>query len=273
MNPGFPQQELLDLLQNAVNTDSRIGAAWLEGSFGRGNADRYSDIDLHLLLDESVIDSFRAGAEGWLAALRPLALYRLMFGGSMINALTRDGLRLDIWLHAGKTREIDERKAKVLVDREGALQQGKRPDAPKPEALAAQLEQQIREFWRCIALMPSVLGRGELLVSLIGIGIEIPLLSDVLINGYGIERDSGVKRLNVFLPEGLQRKMEQALEINGLSAASMANAHWRLARIMQEEGRKIAARHNFAYPAELERDVLAYVRDELAQLGVVEAMV
>ncbi len=81
--------EYLKLLKTQIANDGRILAAWLEGSLGRGNADRYSDIDLHLLLADGSLDSFRAAAEQWLAAIRPLVLFNTMFEGKMINGLRR----------------------------------------------------------------------------------------------------------------------------------------------------------------------------------------
>ena len=44
------QQRFIDDVTHAVETDARVLAAWLEGSYGRGDADRFSDVDLHLLL-------------------------------------------------------------------------------------------------------------------------------------------------------------------------------------------------------------------------------
>jgi hypothetical protein len=39
---------------------------------------------------------------------------------------------------------------------------------------------------------------------------------------------------------------------------------------MQEEGRKIAVLHSFAYPLEVESAALEYVMDEFAMLGLIE---
>ncbi len=83
------QASFLADLRDRLGGDAQIRAAWLAGSFGRGNADRYSDIDLHLLLAD--VEAFRSGAREWLASLRPLVLYKLLFEGQMINALTDDG--------------------------------------------------------------------------------------------------------------------------------------------------------------------------------------
>jgi hypothetical protein len=100
------------------------------------------------------------------------------------------------------------------------------------------------------------------------LGVDVNILTDVIISGYGIPRDSGVKRLNPFLPEALRAEIEQALSFDGLTNSGLAQANQALARIMQEQGRKIAARHGFEYPAELEKAVMDYVARELAAMGM-----
>ncbi|MCC6454663.1 MAG: nucleotidyltransferase domain-containing protein [Caldilineaceae bacterium] len=263
------QTEYLHKLQAALEAAPTIKAAWLTGSFGRGNADRYSDIDLNLWLDAVDLEGFRQGTETWLNELRPLVLFTWMFNDRMANCLTVDGLRLDLWLHSDGMPQLDESRVQVLLDRENALQFGASVAEPDAAALKKRLAQQIREFWRCIALTPAVIGRDERIVSLMGLTVESNILTDVLISGYGIPRDSGVKRLNPFLPEGLRAEIEQALAFDGLSLSSLVQAHLALARIMQAQGRQLATRHDFAYPAEVERAALAYVMRELGAMDVV----
>ena len=173
-----------------------------------------------------------------------------------------------MWLHTDAPR-LDGNKVKILLDRDQALQVESSTPAVDPAALSKRLEDQICEFWRCIALTPAVIGREEHIVSLFGLGIEVNILSDVIINGYEVARDSGVKRLNPFLPATLRTKIEAALALDGLTNSSLVQAHLALARIMQEEGRKLATRHGFAYPVELETAALEYTMRELAMVGVV----
>ena len=45
-------QEYLKAFVDKADSDGRILAVWLEGSFAKGTADRYSDIDIHLLVAE-----------------------------------------------------------------------------------------------------------------------------------------------------------------------------------------------------------------------------
>ena len=96
----YDLQDALEQLTAMLRTDPHIRAAWLAGSLGRGDADRYSDIDLHVLLVEADLAAFQAGVEEWLGARRPLALCKLIFGGKMLNALSADGVRIDLWLNA-----------------------------------------------------------------------------------------------------------------------------------------------------------------------------
>ena len=264
------QAEYLHKLQTAIEAEARIKAAWLTGSFGRGNADRYSDIDINLWLDSADLDDFRKGTQAWLNELRPLVLFNWMFNDRMANCLTVDGLRIDLWVHTDAAPTLDKSRVQVLLDRENALKFGASPVTQDANALKNRLLQQISEFWRCIALTPTAIGRDERIVSFFGISIDVMILTDVLISGYEIPRDSGVKRLNPFLPEGLRIEIEEALTFDGLTNNSLAQATLALARIMQVEGRQIASRHGFDYPAELETAVLEYVMPELAAIGIVD---
>lgn len=263
------QHEYLQALQMALEAKPAVKAAWLTGSFGRGNADRYSDIDLNLWLDAAAMDDFRHGTETWLNAVRPLVLFRWMFNDRMVNALTADGLRLDLWLHTDVPK-LDPSKVKVMINRDDALEFAASVAAPDAAALKQRLLDQIREFWRCIAMTPVIAGRGESLVGLFGLTIEVNILTDVVISGYGIARDSGVKRLNPFLPEALRAEIESAVDLNGLTNRNLVNAHLALARIMQREGRTIASRHSFDYPVDIETAALDYTQREVAELDMVE---
>lgn len=257
------QHEFLADLQQKLAADPQIEAAWLAGSFGRGNADRYSDIDLHLLVNDA--SGFRAGARAWLEALRPLVLYKVIFDGQMINALTAAGLRIDLWLHASApAHALDPASHRVLIDRAGALRlEAPAPAPPDPAQLSATLLAQIEEFWRCIALLPTVIGRRELLVAFTGLNVELTLATDLLLAGYGRTRERGVKVLNAYLGDERRAELEAALQLQGLHAESLVMAHMALAGVIRAHGPLLAARHGFTYPRELEEAVLRYVAYEL----------
>ena len=250
---------ILDDLSTQMHDDPRIRAAWLEGSFGRGDADAYSDLDLHLLLRADDLAAFQA--EAWLDAVCPLVLCTTLFDGKMINALTADGVRIDLWLHGGERAAVQPGKVRVLYDPGGRVDFAAPVAPPEELALAAELEAQIKEFWRCIALLPVVIGRDEKIVSFWGLSVEVNILTNVLIKGYRVARDAGVKKLNAFLPAETRTEIEGALALDGLTSSSLVTAHLALAGIMQQHGPAIAQAHGFAYPAVLEEVVLRSVQD------------
>jgi predicted nucleotidyltransferase len=257
----------VSLLENLLRSDPRIRAAWLEGSLGRGNADRYSDIDLHVLLAESDLAAFQAGAEEWLNAVRPIVLCTLLFGGRMVNALTEEGVRIDLWLHTEERVSLRPGKAIVLHDPAGLIHFDGKPSPPDDAVIAAELEAQIKEFWRCIALLPTVIGREERIVAFQGLNVELNLLINILFKGYRIERDAGIKKLNAFLPEEARTEIEQALSTVHISDGGLAPAHISLARLTAKYGRIAAGNYGFEYPDRLEAAVVKYVYAELEMLS------
>lgn len=263
-------QAYIDAVTAKVAADTRIKAAWLEGSFGRGNPDRYSDLDFHFLLVETALPAFKADVEAWLSTIRPLVLCNFLFEGRMINTLTHDGLRIDLWLHTEDRVTLDPSKARVIFNRGASIHFAPETARADPFAVAQRLERQTKEFWRCIALLPSVIGRNELITAFLGLTIETDIVTDILLTGYGIARNRGVKNLNQFLPPDLRQAIEAALSLHGLLPASLTKAHLGLARIVQEQGRIIADKHQYTYPDRLEEAVLNYVSKELALLGLKE---
>jgi hypothetical protein len=277
------QQRFIDEFTRLATMDERIHAAWLEGSFGRGIADRYSDIDAHLLVDAAASDaagldsaesnpasanSFRQEVRSWLEGIRPLVLYNLIFDGQMINALTVDGLRVDLWLHAGEWFEAGTPDLLVLWDRGGRLKPGKSPALPASAEIAAKLTYLVPEFWRCIAMLPVVIGRSELIAGFQGLTVEIGLLVDLLILGNGYKKDRGAKAINHLLPADVRQQIEEALHMPILNPTRLAAAHLSLAALMQVHGPILCERWEVEYPQGLEATVMEYVAKELHLLGI-----
>ena len=245
--------------------DSRIRALWLEGSLGRGHGDRYSDVDLHALLSAEDLPGFREDAQAWMNDVEPQVMFNTLFGGNMVNGMSARGLRWDLWPHAGDNFEIHEERVVVLYAQAGVL----RP-APTPPAAptAAQLTGLLREFWRCISLLPAVLGRGERIVAMQGLMVEVGLVSELLLLAHGQVRDRGVKHLNTYLPPEDRARLEQAMLPASLNLQDLADAHLHLATWVSREGPGWSPRLGATYPNELERVVVKVVREELTLLGL-----
>ena len=261
-------QGYLNSLQSKADSDTRVLAAWLEGSFAKDTADRYSDIDIHLLVAPENKEAFQQGLESWLSDIQPLVLFRETFPGQMITGITVAGLRIDVWVHSGITILRDRASVRVLHAAAGSIQFTDAQGDSEPKDVASELERHFNEFWRLLAILPTVLGREEYIAGLMGTTFVVMSLTEVLIIGGGKQRDRGVKNVNVFLPQELRKEIEAALSMQGVEKESLAKAHLRLAAMMQRRGPSIATQHGCNYPFALEKAVIGYVTRELPLLGL-----
>ena len=263
------QDLFIDALAAKAEADPRIRAAWLAGSFGKNTADRWSDVDAHLLVAPANLEEFREEVETWLAEIRPLVFMRMMFSGRMVNAMTDEAMRLDVWLHDEERAEVTLGESRVLYEKEGTLAWQPSPgDVLTPAAAAELLNRAVPEFWRCVAMLPVVVGREERLVAAAGNSIILLLLTDVLCAASGRRRDRGVKALNEFLLPDHRQRVEEAASLTNLPLEEAARFPLRLARIMRECGPAICEQWKVAYPRAMEEAVLRYVTQELRSLGL-----
>ena len=263
-----PQSRFIDTLAAKAEADPCIRAAWLTGSFGKDTADRWSDVDAHLLIDAGAFDEFHRKVETWLVQIRPLVFLRLMFNGRMVNAMTDEAMRLDLWLHDEEVAKVTTGETRVLCEEEGALSWLLHlGEALTLEAAAELLHREIPEFWRCVSMLPVVVGREEKLVGAAGNSIILLALTNVLCTASGYRRDRGVKALNGFLLPHHRKCVEEAVLLSTLPPNEMMRFPLRLARIMREYGPAICDQWKVNYPHAMEETVLRYVTQELRSLG------
>jgi len=263
------QIRFINALTAKVEADPRIRAAWLSGSYGKETDDRWSDVDAHLLIHCGKFDEFQREIEAWLSQIRPLVFARLMFNGRMCNAMTDEAMRLDVWLHDVKVAEVTTDETRVLYEEDGALSWLPQPgEALTPEAASEMLHREVAEFWRCVSMMPVVVGRGEKLVGAAGNSFILLALTNVLCAASGRRRDRGAKALNGFLLPHHRQCVEEALLLRTQRPDEMVRFPLRLARIMREQGPAICAQWDVVYPRAMEEAVLHYVVQELRSLGL-----
>ena len=261
-------QEYLKAFADKAASDVRILGTWLEGSFAKGTADRYSDIDIHLLVAEENKETFQHGLESWLSDIQPLVLFKDTFPGQMMTCITTAGLRVDVWLHTGNTIILERTKVHLLSATEGCIQFKESCSDKTPKDVSSTLNQHFNEFWRVLAILPTVLGREEHIAGFMGTTFVVMSLTEVLIIGSGKQRDRGVKNINAFVPQVLRKEIEDASTMQSLNREGIAKAHLRLTAIMQRYGPDIAKEHGVVYPLTLEKAVLNYISRELQILGL-----
>lgn len=249
---------MLNRLAEACNHDADVRAAWLGGSLARGIADDWSDIDLHLAV--TTPDGFDAVA--WVGALTPFVLadqIPAVPGGFVF--LTPDWVHIDVIVHATDGLDQGTLPARVLLDRDGVVRDvsGGEITAGEPYLPA----EQVRLFLYFMGNAVTVLHRGELMALSQGTAaMRDQLLVPLMLAENGIRKDDGAKRLNRYLT-GEQLACLAALPPVGLQEPGLREAQRALAADYLPRARRLAARCNAEWPAELERAAVELWRREL----------
>ena len=195
----------------------------LGGSLARGDADRYSDLDLTFVVEETAaIDAAAIVRE----ATPTVLLRTLPFG---VVAITPDWLRVDVVVTTGE-----------------AAQPTRTPDLPDL----------VDEFLRVLGLLPVVAGHGEWIVGWNAVAMLRRMLLDLLLFEGGKEAATGAKRVNPKLTA------EQHAVMTGLppldtTGESVIGCH--VADAFLPRARQLVAE----WPYELEHAMRAHLRREL----------
>lgn len=259
---------LLEACTELAQSDGRITAAWLGGSFGRGDADVYSDIDLHLLVpSETHTGAIEADVAGWLAPIAPLVGVKKVFT-HLYHCVTFGGDRIDLNFHVAPFQELDTRTVSVLKDTDGALRPGNDPPFDAAKAMPVD----VAEIWRMTLLLPVMIGRKEYLRLFHGVSLKYSVILNLLVRGRGFPRPVGVKKLNeLLLPEDKAR-LETILVVPVLDAVSLARVDLALAAVVRDLGPACCERIGVLYPQEWEDVTRRRLQKDLPALGLGEVL-
>lgn len=94
MDPRY--RSLFDRVCAVLGADPRVESVSAAGSVARGTADRWSDLDVLVLVEDRAVGEFLDDWKSWLAAITPTVFARRPIAPFIINSLTSDGLTLDI---------------------------------------------------------------------------------------------------------------------------------------------------------------------------------
>jgi predicted nucleotidyltransferase len=85
-----------------LEADERVRSVAVGGSVAAGTADAWSDLDLHVIADADRYDEFLADWPSWLEAITPTVFARTPIAPFIINAVTSEGLTLDLVVYKGE---------------------------------------------------------------------------------------------------------------------------------------------------------------------------
>ncbi|MFJ6357576.1 aminoglycoside 6-adenylyltransferase [Pseudarthrobacter oxydans] len=249
----------LDTLVSACRDDERVRSAWLEGSIAQSLADDWSDIDLHLLVEEP--EEF--DARGWLSAIVPLVLADSIPGvpGALI-CLTPDWIHIDLVLHS-TAENLPESQREVLLDRDGRVTSTVviPPGPGKPYFP----DQQVRIFLYFMGTAIAAHDRGDLIALLhVTTQMRDRLLIQLMLAENGVEAEAGTKRTTRHLNAD-QMDCLRSLPPTAVSEASLLQALNVITAEYLRRAYRLARKCHALWPGELE---LATKRLWARELGV-----
>src|SRR5260370_14153382 len=165
------QSLFIERIKTTLQSDPRVRAVFLSGSFGDGTADQYSDVDLILVTEHGGQEDF---LRSWLAILGTICkvvFWQRPFPGvPLLNAITSEWLRCDLLVFdSDQLRIRSQDSLKVLLDESNLYTTLPADDPMKggPSNFAAI----VNEFIRVLRLAPVAIGREEYAVAVTGVGL------------------------------------------------------------------------------------------------------
>jgi predicted nucleotidyltransferase len=261
-------QATLDRFVAACRADTRVVAAFLGGSYARGTADAYSDLDLGVITTDAAYADFFAEREAFIRALGvPLFLEDWNgFGVDMLFFIFPDGVEGELALgRESHFAHIHVGPYQVLLDKQGILANAVFPKPTvDPEEQRATIHRQIYWFWHDLShhfITP--LARGELW----GAYGYLDEMRRTCVNLARLRHDSaaaldGYEKVEYALPVGQLAPL--ASTVCPLEPGDMLKAAGLIVDFYREVASELARVHGVAYPKDLDRMMSA----RLEQLGM-----
>lgn len=164
--PDVPSNHraIVDRFTLACQSDDRIVAAFLGGSYARGTADRYSDLDLYVIVVEDAMDDFNASRNAILRQLGEPIFIEDFDIPNHVFYFFANGTEGELGIgRESEYAHIHSGPYVVLVDKKGILTGVEFPPVePDPIEQAEKLRRFIHWFWHDLSHFITALERGQL---------------------------------------------------------------------------------------------------------------
>jgi hypothetical protein len=246
------QQSLVARVATALEPDQRIRGLFLSGSFGRGTADEFSDVDLLAVVAPADHEAVAADWRGVLEGIVPIVYWHRLPWALVLNAVSDEWLRCDLDIVApdklhGRTQD----RLKTLVDRDGILA-GLPATLPQRGIDPARVQAATNEFIRVLGLLPVALGRNEIeLMAAGGTGFLRRFLTDLLILEMNLPDAGGNLHLSRVL-DAERMALLASIPLAQLSKESAIETNLALARVFLPRAKALHATLGIEWPTAFE---------------------
>lgn len=175
------QDEFINRIRDTLEGDANVIGLFLGGSFGKGQADAYSDVDLVAVVARDDQVEFGRTWRQHLEAIAPVVFWNeLQKEVRVINAITEEWQRIDLVLADEETFKNRSKDAlRPLIDRQ-RLYDLLPATIPWPGPNKGYVSYLIKEFLRVFGLLAVVNGRREYLLSIAGVDLLRMMLFNLL---------------------------------------------------------------------------------------------
>ena len=276
--PDLPQTKTLKRIASNLWRNVEVRAIWVEGSFGQGNADLYSDVDLRLAVPEARLKEWESPDLTALFEGRCAAHQQLF--------QNEDSMLLHLLLDTGDMYDLGIQEVPGVSPGEACLVLGCRdpalarsltepvhasPESPFTDPDPAQVRQVIIDFWLRSNKHCKILYRGLDPMVVLGLQNERTILMR-LWTIHAIGQDTGALRPSIhsLTPQvrSILRFYDSPLDILGVPGRTRLELMESIELHRNEVsrvGRTLAVQLSFEYPENVEATVRDYWDDFKSQ--------
>jgi predicted nucleotidyltransferase len=160
------RDHLLAKVTHMLEADPRVTGAWLSGSYGRGEADEWSDLDLHVVVQDEHLSSF---LDEHLALFERCGKSLLIFGGMPSNSMPGGQfwlvqyapMMLEIDWNIGPTEKAERPEASRVLFERVAIPIAPPLNKGDDDLRRTEAKRQLSFFWAMAPIAIKFTGRGH----------------------------------------------------------------------------------------------------------------
>ncbi len=260
-------QAIVDRFVTACQSDQRILAAFLGGSFARGTADQFSDLDLRLITSEEDFNEFCAQKFSFIQQLGQPEFIEDFDIPHFVFLIFADGSEVELGIsHLNHSHKIYSEPFKVLLDKQNQLTNldlyTKEPD---PVEQTEKLRRLIFWFWHDLSHFITAMSRNQLWWA----QGQLEELRHYCVNLARLQNNF----LDEIPQEEVYFKLEQAMPVATLSSLQdsfcqmnkeeMLAAGLSIVRFYKKMAIPLALSHGISYPQTVEEVMLKRFKEVL----------